>query len=134
MAPGDTVVFRFIEAADVTPPAEIVPTDSPQYVAEQAAFAESLKNLVPDRQPAVRLHQVLSLEYRLNGQPPAIASFVRGEEHMLCDLIWVKQRPDQCRLSVRSFGDKAKPEHSPSTRWLDATLALNDEFAVRIAA
>ena len=134
VAKGDTVVFRFIDTDHPTPPAEIIPTDSPAHLEEQRAFAESLKTFVPDPAPAARLHPALSFEYRLNGQPPATASLVGGEEHMLCSLLWIKQRPDQCRISIRSFGDKAKQEHSPATDWCQVTLALNDEIAICIAA
>jgi len=131
---GDTVAFKFTESDRVTPPEQIIPTDLPEYVEEQRAFAESMKNFAPDRVPAVRKCPGLSFEYQLNGQPAAIASLVGGEEHILCSVDWVKQRPDQCGVSIRTFGDKGKPDRSPATEWLRATLALNDELLVRIAA
>jgi hypothetical protein len=134
VAEGDTVSFKFTDSGNVTPPDEIVPTDSPEHVEEQRAFAESLKDSVPDGTPAVRTRPGLSFEYRLNGQPAALASLVGGEEHILCSLLWIRQRPDQCRIAIRTFGDKGRPEQSPATEWLRATLALNDEFSVRIAA
>ena len=133
LANGDLVAFKFIESDDVTPPKTIVPTDSPDYLEEQQSFAESLKDLVPERAPAVRKRPELAFECRLNGQPATIASLIRAEEHVLCSLLWIKQRPDRCDVSVRSFGDKSKPEHSPATEWLRTTLALNDDFSVRIA-
>ena len=131
---GDTVAFKFTESDRVTSPEQIIPTDSPEYVEEQRVFAESMKNFVPDRVPALRKCPGLSFEYQLNGQPAAIASLVGGEEHILCSVDWVKQRPDQCGVSIRTFGDKGKPDRSPATEWLRATLALNDELLVRIAA
>ena len=134
LADGDLVAFKFIESDDVTPPEAVVPTDSPDYLAEQRRLADSLKDFVPDRAPAVRKRPGLAFECRLKGQPAAIASLVEGEEHVLCSLLWIKQRPDRCEVSVRTFGDKAKPEGSPATEWLRTTLALNDDFSVRIAA
>jgi len=134
VAEGDTVVFRFVDSDEPTPPAEIIPTDSPAYLEEQRAFTESVRNLVPDTAPAARLNPALSFDYRLNGQPPARVSLVGGEEHILCSLLWMKQHPDQCRIFIRSFGDKAKPEHSPATEWCEAILAVNEAISVRIAA
>jgi hypothetical protein len=134
LANGDLVAFRFMDSDDVTLPEAIVPTDSPDYLEEQRSLAESLKDFVPDRAPAVRKRPGLAFECRLNGQPAAIASLVGDEEHVLCSLLWIKQRPDRCSLSVRTFGDRSKPEDSPATEWLRTTLALNDDFSVRIAA
>ncbi len=82
----------------------------------------------------MRTRPRLSFEYWLNGQSAAIASLIGGEEHVLCSLLWIKQRPDRCTVSVRTFGDKSKPEESPATEWLLTSLALNDDFSVRIAA
>ena len=134
LAEGDTVTFTFRESTNVTPPEKIVPTDSPEYIEEQRAFAETVRDFVPDRTPAVRTHAGLSFEYQLNGGSAKLASLIGGEEHILCSLDWVKQRPDQCGVCIRTFGDKAKPEHSPATEWLRASLALYDELSVRIAA
>lgn len=134
LANGDLVAFTFVESDDVTLPEAIVPTDSPDYLEEQRDFAQWLKDFVPDRSPAVRKRPALAFECRLNGQPAAIATLVGAEEHVVCSLLWVKQRPDGCKVSVRSFGDKSKPEESLSTDWFQTTLALNDAFSVRIAA
>jgi hypothetical protein len=134
LANGDLVTFKFTESDDVTPPEAIVPTDSPAYLQDQRGFAESLKDFVPDRAPAVRKRPGLAFECQLNGKPAAIASLVGSEEHILSSLLWIKQRPDRCDVSVRTFGDKSKPEESPATEWLRTSLALNDAFSVRIAA
>src|SRR6266513_2718619 len=133
LANGDLVAFKFIESDDVTLPDAIVPTDSPDYLEEQRSLAESLKDLVAERAPAVRKRPELAFECGLNGQPATIASLLGGEEHLLCSLLWIKQRPDRCDVSVRTFGDTSKPEHSPATDWLRTTLALNEDFSVRIA-
>ena len=134
LAEGDVVAFRFTDSENVTPPEEIVPTDSPEYVQEQRAFAERMRDFAPDRTAAIRKRPGLTLECRLNGDKAAVATWVGGEEHILCSLSWVKQRPDRCNVFFRSFGDKYKPQESPPTEWLRASLALHDVLDVHIAA
>ena len=133
LADGDVVVFRLTESENVTPPEEIVPTDSPQLMEERRAAAESLKNVAPNQTSATIRHPHLAFDCRLNGQPAVVATLVGSEKHILCSLLWGKEHPDRCRVSVRTFGDQTKPEKAPATEWLRITLALNDDFSVRIA-
>src|SRR5690242_20520133 len=51
---GDVVTFTFTDSNDVTPPAAVIPTDSPEHREEQQQFAEYLKDCVPDPVPATR--------------------------------------------------------------------------------
>src|SRR5688572_5923156 len=44
VAGGDVVTFAFVESDAPTPPTDIVPTDSPEYLEEQRQFAEFEKS------------------------------------------------------------------------------------------
>ena len=131
---GHCVRFSFVESQEPSPPIEIVPTDSPEYIEEQRKFEELEKSFVPDRTPMRRTWPNLTFECRVNGEPVANARFTEQEEHILCTVHWDKWRSERCRVYVRSFGDKSKPEDSVATEWFRTNLALGDVFEVRLAA
>ena len=130
---GDTVVFRFADADDPSPPAEVTATDSPEYLEEQRQFAEIERNYVPGRTPMSREYPNLIFQCRLTGQDPVAARFVEDEEHILCSVDWNKWRPDQCRIFVRSFGGALLPDEKEPTEWLRGRLAPGESFELRVA-
>jgi hypothetical protein len=133
LAAGDVVSFAFVEADSATPPAEVVATDSAEYLEEQRKFAEFEKSFVPDRTPMRRQFPALTFHCTVNGNEPIAARFRNNEEHILCGIDWNKWRPDVCRIYVRSFGGAEPPSERAPTEWLRANLNLGEQFAIRVA-
>lgn len=134
LGPGDTVRFEFADSLVPSSPIQIKPTDSPEYLEEQRKFEEFERSFIPDRVPMRRTWPNLAFDCILNGERMATARFVGNEEHILCTVHWDKWRPDRCRVFVRTFGDKSRPEATDATEWFRRNLALGDVFGVRLAA
>jgi hypothetical protein len=71
---GDHITFTLIDCEDPTEPTEIVPTDSPEYLAEQANFEEFERTYVREEAPAERKRPTLSFDCRINDEPKSIYS------------------------------------------------------------
>ena len=134
LKPGDCVQFAFVESPEPSPPAQVKPTDSPEYIEEQRKFEELERSFVPDGTPMRRIWPNLTFECSVNREPVAIARFSGNEEHILCSVLWDKWQPERCRVYVRSFGDKVQPMDNGTTDWFRTNLILGDIFEVRLAA
>ena len=134
LSSGDHITFTLIDCEDATKPAEIVPTDSPEYLEEQAKLEEVEGAFVRDEAPAERKWPSLAFDCRINNEHKAIAVLAPDEEHILCSVTWDKWRPEQCRVFVRSFGSSTKTGIEHQTAWVRATLLMGDCLEVRAFA
>jgi hypothetical protein len=134
LSSGDHITFTLIDCEDATEPTEIVPTDSREYLEEQAKFEELEGTFVRDEAPAERRWPSQSFDCRINNEPKAIAVLAPDEEHILCSVTWDKWRPEQCHVFVRSFGGSTKTGIEHRTEWVRATLLMGDCLEVRAFA
>jgi hypothetical protein len=126
---GSVATFRLTTCESPSPPEDLVPIDSPAYLAEQREFEALKKSLVPDPAPSARVFPELAFHCRLNHERVTVARLKPNEEHILCSIFWGKWHPDRLEVSITSFG-----LDSPKTEWLRKDLAVGDELEIRVAA
>jgi hypothetical protein len=130
---GDVLTFQIVPSEVPSPYLELKPTDSPEYVEEQAEFAELKRNYKPTTEPAVRKWSSLGLDMSLNGQEVGRASYATAEEHILCSVDWNRWRPERLRVLVRSFGGAPDALERP-TEWLRVNLQKGEVLELRLDA
>ena len=133
LASGDQLRFT-LEESEPSPPIEVKPTDSPEYLAEQQEFEEMEKAFVPPVEQAVKRWPALELKLTLRAERTVSARVPLGQEHIMCSLLWTKWHPECCRVYVRSFTGFAAGTEARTTEWLRGALGVGESFELLVYA
>lgn len=134
IAYDDRITFRFVDVGgeSVTPPMEETFTDSPEYASAQAEYLELVQNnpltiqVLDIKQPNATLSLLPPDQNRIT------AIFEQGREFMTCSFLWTKWRPEQCRVSLRSFSQEEALEKTGGKEWFKGTLKLGEACTVQL--
>lgn len=131
---GDRITFRFVDLDSefFTLPLEDISTDSPQFIAEQAEYSELLRTDPPVVRELEKNQPDATLSLLLSNQDRIAATFENGREFMTCSFLWNRWRPDQCRISLRSFSQEEALTRAGGEEWFQGALKLGESCTLRL--
>lgn len=127
---GSQFCIALIEYEQPTPPIKILATDSSEYMKAQSQFEEVERTFQPPIEPAIRRWPSVSFQCAINGEHQVTATLKSDEERLHCSFLWDCWNPEQCRISIRSFGGSMIHHNETKTEWLRTKLFLNDSFQI----
>lgn len=125
---GDILEIKPQELSESTVPVSVVPTDSPDYIAEQQSYQEFLgAHIWPQPAPLVLRRTVsLKLTHPRTGQ--LNTSIPMGQQHILCTVLWNNLRARPTRIYARSFSE------GNSLEWLREDLYQDETLRIEVCA
>lgn len=133
LSSGDILEFKLLESSTPSPPSALIPTDSPEYLAEQAEFSKLEAEWVPpSEEPPIRWPNI-QFVFKINDGSPLRVRIPAGQQHVLCSFLWDKWRPETCRVFARTFSGGAVDVESRKTDWMRAALMVGDVLSIKIS-
>jgi len=129
---GDRLSFELQRSDGPTLPLSIEATDSPEYLAAQAAFEELARESIPRGETPPILWPDLKFECSVEGGRPLSVGVPLGQDSILCSILWSKWDSEQLRVSLRTLGGLAGSTTAQKTSWLRETLLEGQRFEVQV--
>ena len=130
---GDRLRFELVRSAAPSIPLTVEATDSPAYLADQAAFYEATRDWVAPSEPPAARWPYLKFECAIDAGKPLAVGIPIGQEHILCSLAWNVWTPDICRVYVRTFSGSGRGIEPRETPWLRANLVEGQALELRVS-